>query len=156
MAAPFFSIQVYLLCVTVFELAVPDRYFRVISLFLQCRSALLFLCGKRRQGEKNVLVVFTWRAHYRSRISHRTFVRVWHQPLKQGSWVCIIEPVEIWLVISDTLWFRQKCRLLGSVHQWHTQKCLAMVLTVLELRPRQKRYWAAWICPIGCTWPLDH
>lgn len=42
--------------------------------------------------------------------------------------------------LADTLWFRQKCRLLGSVlHQWHTQKCLAVVLTVLMLRLWQKK-----------------
>lgn len=69
----------------VFELAVPDRYFHVISLFPHCCSALLFLCGKRRQDEKDVLVVFARMAHCRSQISHRTFVPVWHQHPKQGS-----------------------------------------------------------------------
>lgn len=117
-AAPLFSFQGYLLCVTVFELAVPDRYFHVIFLFPHCCSALLFLCGKRRQDEKDVLVVFARMAHCRSQISHRTFVPVWHQHPKQGSWVCRIEPVEIWLIMSDTLWFRQKHRLLGSVLHW--------------------------------------
>lgn len=140
MAAPFLSIQGYLLCVTVFEMAVLDRYFHVIPLFLHCCSALLSLCGKRRQGEKNVLVVFAGMAHCRSRISHRTFVPVWHQHLKQCSWVCRTGPVEIWLIMPDTLWFRQKCRLSGSVlHQWHTQKCLAVVLTDLVLRLQQKK-----------------
>lgn len=121
-AVPFFSIQGYLLCVIVFELAVPDRYFHVISLFLHCCSALLFLCGKRRQGEKNVLVAFARVAHYRSWISHRTFLPVWHQHSKQGSRVCRTEPVEICLIMADTLWFRNKCRLSGSVlHLWHTE-----------------------------------